>query len=166
LCSNPEAGQRSLGIARWNPNASQASRLLQQMQFVLHGSSSSSPIALGFRTHRGAIQFSGAMESVFGRGELALSIPSHALNSQVLYREERVRESPEARLEAVTKAHIAAQDRTPSTRRFLCGFDAHGLCCFSCEGRTPRISFVPYPHRVLSSNKRMGAKIKTRWTRE
>ena len=60
-------------------------------------------------------------------------------------------ESPVATLEAVSRALITTQERTPGTRRLLCGFFAHKLVYSSCAGKDLRSFFVPYPDRVLSS---------------
>src|ERR1017187_5167012 len=57
-------------------------------------------------------------------------------------------EPPVARLEAVSRVLITAQERTPGTWGFLCGFESHSS---PASEEFPCISFLPYPHTVLSN---------------
>lgn len=150
--NNPLTDQRHSGIFRGSPDAGQPRSLVDQLQILVHGSSLGRLARTGAWRVRTA-EGNSADGPIVGEGRIgSCRFPIQALNSRVGCWEERGRKSSLARLEAVARALIAAQGRTPGTRGFQCGFDAHGLGCFSSEGKTASL-FIPYPHRVLSSGK-------------
>jgi hypothetical protein len=51
-------------------------------------------------------------------------------------------------LKAASGAFIAALERSPCTRRFLCGIYTHRLFDFSCEAKSSPAFLYPTPPRI------------------
>ena len=87
----PNASQRQFWIARLHPITGQKNRILDQMQLVLHRSSSCSPrVSVPPRCAKAQSDRACCNGLLVREGESGLTPPAaHALDSQVVHREER-----------------------------------------------------------------------------